>query len=96
MNQKDMDLQTASIVRESMLTVLAGSCGITRDEAEHLYLKAYTLIPFDHAPCTTNQVALLLHTFSSFADFEAWLIPRIQVCKDEADINLICTIAWED
>lgn len=34
MYQKDMRLQIAPIVRESMTTVLAESCGITRDEVK--------------------------------------------------------------
>jgi len=94
MNQKDMDLKTVSLIRQSMIELLSGSCVIDQIEAEALYLKAYGLVPFDHAPVTTNQIALLLHTFAAFPKFEAWFLPRLQACRSETDVQLICKIAW--
>lgn len=96
MNQKGMDLKTIAIVRKSMIETLSGSCAIEQTEAEGLYLRAYRLIPFDHAPITTNQVALLLHTFTAFPEFESWFLPRLQACRNETDVQLICKLAWKE
>lgn len=94
MNQAEMDLQTIATVRAAMTTVVARACGIGREDAEKLYLRAYNLIRFDHSPCLTNQVAIVLHTFQSIPGFEGWFIPCISLCQTDEEVSRVCRLMW--